>query len=173
VKTVSISTQGHRSDAKNRILPHRNFLVGVLKADGLQIGELSASGDRHDKTGGIALFALRLKPRGDALQPPRRKAETVRIADGLQSSASATPVWKGHRSTDKRYAGDNRLMTPKSPYRRRRLAPRCRLIASWGARQSVRAAMHDAWMIFTGEPFRRAQIGIPILRNQRDKDERR
>src|SRR6266404_3690973 len=23
-------------------------------------------------------------------------------------------------------------MTPKSPYRRRRLAPRCRLIASWG-----------------------------------------
>jgi hypothetical protein len=25
-----------------------------------------------------------------------------------------------------------RLMTPKSPYRRRRLAPRCRLIASWG-----------------------------------------
>src|SRR4030081_1707578 len=38
----------------------------------------------------------------------------------------------GHRSTDKRYAGDNRLMTPKSPYRRRRLAPRCRLVASWG-----------------------------------------
>jgi len=41
-------------------------------------------------------------------------------------------VWKGHRSTDKRYAGDNRLMTPKSSYRRRCLAPRCRLIASWG-----------------------------------------
>ena len=28
--------------------------------------------------------SLRLKPRGDAFQPPRRKAETVRIADGLQ-----------------------------------------------------------------------------------------
>ena len=42
----------------------------------------------------------------------------------------------GHRSTDKRYAGDNRLMTPKSPYRRRRLAPRCRLITSWGWRRS-------------------------------------
>src|SRR5216110_2077065 len=27
-----------------------------------------------------------------------------------------------------RYAGDNRLMIPKSPYRRDRLAPRCRLI---------------------------------------------
>src|SRR5262249_32748023 len=34
--------------------------------------------------------------------------------------------------TDKRYAGDNRLMMPKSPYRRHRLAPRCRLITSWG-----------------------------------------
>ncbi|MFO7033209.1 hypothetical protein B9T07_26155 [Limnospira fusiformis CCALA 023] len=42
------------------------------------------------------------------------------------------PEWKGHRSTDKRYAGDNRLMMPKSPYRRHRLAPRCRLISSWG-----------------------------------------
>ena len=41
-------------------------------------------------------------------------------------------MWKGHRSTDKRYAGDNRLMTPKSSYRRGGLAPRCRLIASWG-----------------------------------------
>src|SRR5690606_7125113 len=40
--------------------------------------------------------------------------------------------WKGHRSTDKRYAGDNRLMIPKSSYRRNRLALRCRLIPSWG-----------------------------------------
>src|SRR5262249_41128777 len=45
---------------------------------------------------------------------------------------SGGPAWKGHRSTDKRYAGDNRLMMPKSPYRRHRLAPRCRLITSWG-----------------------------------------
>jgi len=33
-------------------------------------------------------------------------------------------VWKGHRSTDKRYAGDNRLIIPESPYRRNCLAPR-------------------------------------------------
>src|SRR5439155_5356659 len=39
---------------------------------------------------------------------------------------------KGRRSTDKRYPGDNRLMVPKSPYRRHRLAPRCRLVSSWG-----------------------------------------
>jgi len=40
-------------------------------------------------------------------------------------------VWKGHRSTDKRYAGDNRLMILESSYCRNRLAPRCRLITSW------------------------------------------
>src|SRR5207244_12326838 len=37
-----------------------------------------------------------------------------------------------HRSTDKRYSGDNRLILPKSSHRRQGLAPRCRLIASWG-----------------------------------------
>src|SRR3982751_1208609 len=52
--------------------------------------------------------------------------------DESRSEGSGGPAWKGHRSTDKRYAGDNRLMTPKSPYRRGCLAPRCRLIASWG-----------------------------------------
>src|SRR5699024_548369 len=39
--------------------------------------------------------------------------------------------WKGRRSTDKSYPGDNRLISPKSSHRRRGLAPRCRLIASW------------------------------------------
>src|SRR5690242_20775489 len=41
-------------------------------------------------------------------------------------------MWKRRRSTDKRYPGDNRLIFPKSPYRRDGLAPRCRLVASWG-----------------------------------------
>src|SRR6187551_1055143 len=41
-------------------------------------------------------------------------------------------MWLGCRSTDKRYPGDNRLILPKSPYRRSGLAPRCRLVASWG-----------------------------------------
>src|SRR6185436_11735852 len=44
--------------------------------------------------------------------------------------------WKGHRSTDKRYSGDNRLILPKSSHRRQGLAPRCRLIASWGCSRS-------------------------------------
>ena len=34
--------------------------------------------------------------------------------------------------TDKSYPGDNRLIAPNSPHRRRGLAPRCRLITSWG-----------------------------------------
>jgi LAGLIDADG endonuclease len=45
-------------------------------------------------------------------------------------------VWKRRRSTDKRYPGDNRLIFPKSPYRREGLAPRCRLVASWGCSRS-------------------------------------
>src|SRR5436309_6694393 len=45
-------------------------------------------------------------------------------------------MWKRRRSTDKRYAGDNRLIFPKSPYRREGLAPRCRLVASWGRSRS-------------------------------------
>ena len=45
-------------------------------------------------------------------------------------------AWKGRDSTDKSYPGDNRLITPKRPQRRRGLAPRCRLVASWGWRRS-------------------------------------
>ena len=44
--------------------------------------------------------------------------------------------WKCHRSTDKSYPGDNRLISPKSPHRRGGLAPRCRLITSWGCSRS-------------------------------------
>ncbi len=44
--------------------------------------------------------------------------------------------WKCHRSTDKSYPGDNRLISPKGPHRRGGLAPRCRLIASWGCIRS-------------------------------------
>src|SRR5258707_13841694 len=58
---------------------------------------------------------------------PTGRAETK-----VGHSDPVVPCVEGHRSTDKRYAGDNRLMTPKSPYRRSRLAPRCRLITSWG-----------------------------------------
>ena len=41
----------------------------------------------------------------------------------------------GSGLSDKSYPGDNRLVTPKSSYRRRGSAPRCRLITSWGWRK--------------------------------------
>src|SRR5699024_1692810 len=56
--------------------------------------------------------------------PPRR------------SSDLGGTAWKGHRSKDKRYSGDNRLISPKSSHRRGGLAPRCRLVSSWGWRRS-------------------------------------
>ena len=60
---------------------------------------------------------------------------TVRLTSRAETKVGhSDPVVlrKGHRSTDKRYAGDNRLILPKSSYRRQCLAPRCRLITSWG-----------------------------------------
>src|SRR3972149_5464143 len=39
-------------------------------------------------------------------------------------------------TTNKSYPGDNRLIAPKRPQRRRGLAPRCRLVLSWGCRRS-------------------------------------
>ena len=37
---------------------------------------------------------------------------------------------------DKSYSGDNRVVAPESPYRRRGSLPRCRLSTSWGRRRS-------------------------------------
>src|SRR5579872_5389269 len=61
---------------------------------------------------------------------------TARAETKVGHSDPVVPCVEGHRSTDKRYAGDNRLISSKSPYRRGGLAPRCRLIASWGWRRS-------------------------------------
>jgi hypothetical protein len=61
---------------------------------------------------------------------------TVRLMGRAGAKAGlsdpAPSAWKGRRSSDKRYSGDNRLIASKSPYRRGGLAPRCRLITSWG-----------------------------------------
>ena len=54
-----------------------------------------------------------------------RSDTKVGLSDPVESK------WKCHRSTDKSYPGDNRLISPKSSHRRGGLAPRCRLIASW------------------------------------------
>ena len=61
---------------------------------------------------------------------------TARAVTKVGVSDPAVCEWKCRRSTDKSYPGDNRLISPKSPHRRGGLAPRCRLIASWGCIRS-------------------------------------
>ena len=61
---------------------------------------------------------------------------TGRAVTKVGVSDPAVCEWKCRRSTDKSYPGDNRLISPKSPHRRGGLAPRCRLIASWGCSRS-------------------------------------
>ena len=61
---------------------------------------------------------------------------TGRAVTKVGVSDPAVCEWKCRRSTDKSYPGDNRLISPKSPHRRGGLAPRCRLITSWGCIRS-------------------------------------
>ena len=57
---------------------------------------------------------------------------TIRAETKVGLSDPAVFEWKSRRLTDKSYLVDNRLISPKSPHRRGGLAPRCRLVASWG-----------------------------------------
>ena len=61
---------------------------------------------------------------------------TGRAVTKVGVSDPAVCEWKCRRSTDKSYPGDNRLISPKSSHRRGGLAPRCRLITSWGCIRS-------------------------------------
>ena len=61
---------------------------------------------------------------------------TGRAVTKVGVSDPAVCKWNCRRSTDKSYPGDNRLISPKSPHRRGGLAPRCRLITSWGCIRS-------------------------------------
>ena len=58
--------------------------------------------------------------------------QTGRAGTKVGLSDPVVCEWKCHRSTDKSYPGDNRLISPKSSHRRGGLAPRCRLVTSWG-----------------------------------------
>ena len=72
-----------------------------------------------------------VKAKGGLTARPTGRADTkVGLSDPVDYE------WKCHRSTDKSYPGDNRLISPKSSHRRGGLAPRCRLVASWGCSRS-------------------------------------
>ena len=83
-----------------------------------------------------ALRPIGNRPRSAMAEGRLTGRATARSGRKLEHSDPVAPGWEGHRSKDKRYSGDNRLIIPKSPYRRNGLAPRCRLVTSWGWRRS-------------------------------------
>ena len=98
-------------------------------------------------TGAVASERVTEAPKGtlrmDGNHSKRAKSEgcltarpTSRAGTKVGLSDPAVREWNCRRSTDKSYLGDNRLISPKSPHRRGGLAPRCRLIASWGCIRS-------------------------------------
>ena len=98
-------------------------------------------------TGAVASERVTEAPKGslrlDGNQPQSVMAEgslTARLTGRAGAKAGhsdpAIPNGRVVAQTDKSYPGDNRLILPESPYRRQSLAPRCRLISSWGWRRS-------------------------------------
>ena len=98
-------------------------------------------------TGAVASQRVTEAPKG-SLSAAGNRAKSVKAEGSLTATPTggagtkvgvSDPVvceWKCHRSTDKSYPGDNRLISPKRPQRRGGLAPRCRLVTSWGWRRS-------------------------------------
>jgi len=62
--------------------------------------------------------------------------ETTSRAGAKQDIVSGGSEWKGHRSTDKRYAGIQADSSQEFISTGEFLAPRCRLITSWGCSRS-------------------------------------
>ena len=98
-------------------------------------------------TGAVASERVTEAPKGtlrmDGNHSKRAKSEgcltarpTSRAGTKVGLSDPAVREWNCRRSTDKSYLGDNRLISPKSSHRRGGLAPRCRLVASWGCIRS-------------------------------------
>ena len=80
-------------------------------------GQLGANGNRADSV--MAQAGLTVRGTSQAGGKPEHSDPTIRIR-------------RGGSSTDKSYSRDNRLVPPKSSYRRRSSAPRCRLtLARW------------------------------------------
>ncbi len=98
-------------------------------------------------TGAVSSQIVTEEPKG-TLDPVGNRVKSVKVEGCLTASpirragakaGLSDPTasgWKGRRSTDKRYSGDNRLISSERSQRRGGLAPRCRLIASWGWRSS-------------------------------------
>ena len=121
-------------------LGYHSFVTGILTG-----GRKPAPGQCQmgSLTGAVASERVTEAPKGtlrmDGNHSKSAKAEgcltarvTIRAETKVGLSDPAVFEWKSRRLTDKSYLGDNRLISPKSPHRRGGLAPRCRLVASWG-----------------------------------------
>ena len=121
-------------------LGYHPFVAGVLTA-----GRKPAAGQCQvgSLTGAVAsqrvteAFKGLLRMVGNHSQSAKAEGgltarQTSRAGRRLGLSDPAVSEWKCRRSTDKSYLGVNRLISPKRPQRRGGLAPRCRLVASWG-----------------------------------------
>ena len=80
-------------------------------------GRLSADGNRAGRAKAKA---------GLTARPTSRAGAKAGLSDPRVRHGS------GPGLTDKSYPGDNSVVAPESPYRRRGSRPRCRLTASWG-----------------------------------------
>ena len=102
-------------------------------------GQFDWGGRLLKSNGGVQRFA-QLERKSSKKSANAEASLTARLTGRAVTKVGVSdPVvceWKCHRSTDKSYPGDNRLISPKSPHRRGGLAPRCRLIASWGCIRS-------------------------------------
>ena len=103
-------------------------------------GQFDWRGRLLKSNGGVGKVSLSLN--GNQARECKRRSEPNCETDGSSSNESWSLVIRWYVSgnaiaqQDKSYPGDNRLISPKSPHRRGGLAPRCRLIASWGCIRS-------------------------------------
>ena len=111
------------------------------RAGGLTRGRHPARGpcQAGSLTGAVASQRV-TEARKGPLRTVGNRPESARVQAGLTArptSRAGTKVGSSDPAAQsKRYSGDNRLILPKSPHRRQGLAPRCRLIASWGRSRS-------------------------------------
>ena len=128
------------SDLAERPLGYHSSVIEILTSS-RDPAERQCQAD--SLTGAVASERVTEAPKGtlrmDGNHSKSAKAEgcltarvTIRAETKVGLSDPAVFEWKSRRLTDKSYLGDNRLISPKSPHRRGGLAPRCRLVASWG-----------------------------------------
>jgi hypothetical protein len=72
---------GHRRQAEDRVLFHRDLLLAILVADRLDIGRLVVARDHQHRARQFAAIDISLIGLRNALQPRRRKAQLLGLGD--------------------------------------------------------------------------------------------